>query len=859
MNTININHSNVKTLKTFNNPDFENPYPFELDNFQKNAVQIINSNDPYNILVTAHTGSGKSLVAEYAIIHNFKNNKKTFYTSPIKALSNQKYDEFKKKFKDLKVTDENGISRNIEIGLVTGDNKCNPQADCLILTTEILLNVIDFNKSFVQTNSDSIDINQLNILPSFSNVFDISLNDVKTVIFDEVHYINDQDRGGVWEQSILKLPNTINQVLLSATLNNPENFASWIHNCNELPTYILPNYKRVVPLYFSVYFSLNQSLKSKLLNEKKSSNKQNPLTINKNRDILSSDKVIEYCKLVDEIIPIKNTIDDKINLKQYTQLESLNNHIKAHDFHKSITNSAIINNLINHLSENSMTPCLFFVLSRNKIHQYIESCEITLNTVPEQNSVTRIFESNLIKLNSNYEHISMVDYVKKLAIKGFAIHHSGMLPILKEIIEILYSKNLIKVLFATETFSVGLNMPTKTVIFTSINKFDGNNFRNLYSHEFIQMAGRAGRRGIDDIGHVVYLPQLERNFTTTKSLESILNSKPQSLSSKYNIEPINIIKSIYYNYDIASDIESTMWFAEKNAIKNGLNFQLNKINEVIEKISNVQDFDDNTLKLLWEYYNIDHAEFKVSNGKKKQLEIQKSIESFQKTYEIFCNYAKLISEKKSLIKQITYYENIISESINSCLEFLENNGFIKLLDDENNYELTHLGKTVIYFGDCCNPLLIAKLIENDEFNKLSCIDAVTTLSMFCDNNYNDNIFPINDSKIKIIYDYIDSNQLKMINELIKSEIKISSDWNITPNNFDIVYDWLNDVPYNEITDKYETYEGNFIKNMISLNNIVSALVNYYKFTGEIEKMTKFSDVEKLIVKDIVSCESIYLI
>jgi len=99
----------------------------------------------------------------------------------------------------------------------------------------------------------------------------------------------------------------------------------------------------------------------------------------------------------------------------------------------------------------------------------------------------------------------------------------------------------------------------------------------------------------------------------------------------------------------------------------------------------------------------------------------------------------------------------------------------------------------------------------------------------------------------------------MINELIKSEIKISSDWNITPNNFDIVYDWLNDVPYNEITDKYETYEGNFIKNMISLNNIVSALVNYYKFTGEIEKMTKFSDVEKLIVKDIVSCESIYLI
>jgi superfamily II RNA helicase len=855
MNTNTINQTNVLTLKTFNKPFFENPYSFELDDFQKNAIDIIKSNNPYNILVTAHTGSGKSLVAEFSIIHNFKNGKKTFYTSPIKALSNQKYDEFKRKFKDLYVTDENGNTRNIEIGLVTGDNKCNPLADCLILTTEILLNVIEFNKSLTTVDTESIDIGQVNALPSFSNVFDISLNDVNTVIFDEVHYINDQDRGGIWEQSILKLPPTINQILLSATLNNPENFATWIYNCNELPTYILPNYRRVVPLYFSVYYSLNKSLKSKLLNEKKSSNKQNPLTINKSKDVLSPEKVIEYCKLVDKIIPIKNTIDDKIDFKQYSQLEALNKHVLAHDFHKSIASSTIINNLIDYLSENSMTPCLFFVLSRNKIHQYIESCELVLNTVPEQNNVIHIFESNLIKLNSNYEHISMVEYVKKLAIRGFAIHHSGMLPILKEIIEILYAKNLIKVLFATETFSVGLNMPTKTVIFTSINKFDGTNFRNLYSHEFIQMAGRAGRRGIDEIGHVIYLPQLERIFTTSKSFESILNSKPQSLSSKYNIEPITIIKSIYYNHDIANDIKNTMWYAEKKIIKNGLYHELNV---VTEKLNIDLELDDNTLKLLSEYYNIEHAEFKVSNGKKKQLEIQKKIGSFEKIYSIYCNYAKLMSQKKTLTRQIAYYENIISESINECLSFLENNGFVKV-QDNNNYKLTNLGKTVIYFGDCCNPLLIAKLIENDDFNKLSCVNAVTTLSMFCDNNYNDNLFPINDTKIKYIYEYIDTCQLKMVNELNRFEIKITSDWNITPNNFDIVYDWLNDIPYNEITDKYETYEGNFIKNMISLNNIVTALVNYYKFTGEIEKMTKFSNVEKMIVKDIVSCESIYLI
>ncbi len=832
MNT-NYHNNNVITLTTFDNDQFINPYNFPLDDFQKNAINIINSDQPHNILVTAHTGSGKSLVAEYTIIHNFKNKKRTIYTSPIKALSNQKYDEFKKNFKDLTYVDDDGNIKNIEIGLITGDNKCNPQADCLILTTEILLNVINFtNMSTEEITADYI------------NVFDISLNNVQSVIFDEVHYINDQDRGGVWEQCILKLPNCINQILLSATLDKTELFANWINSCNGLPTYILPNYKRVVPLYFNVYYTLNKSLKEKLLSN---SNINAPVT--KKSDVLTKEKQIEYCHLTDKLIPIKNTIDEKVNLEQYKCIESLHKHINAHNITKKITNSAIINNLINFLSENSMTPCLFFVLSRNKIHQLIESCQTVLNTVLEQHEVEKIFESCLRKLNGDYDKISMINDIKSLAIKGIAVHHSGMIPVLKEIVEILYSKNLIKVLFATETFSVGLNMPTKTVIFTSIKKFDGSTFRCLHSHEFIQMAGRAGRRGIDDKGYVIYLPQLERNFTSNIELKALLNSKPQNITSKYAIEPMYVLRSIYSNFDIREDIKKTMWFLEKEKIKKSLLMELEELN----KYEITFETSDEVMNLLQEYHLMVQSTF--GNHKKMQV-ISNRIPDFKTLYQEYCKYRKNIDDIEKINNSIAYYDDIVDININSCLIFLENNSYIQ--NTEDKYQLTELGKIAICMGDNSNPLLLAKLIQNKNFHKLSCDDMIITLSMFCDNSFGDDIFKINDKNIKDIFDNFHDKYIEMINELNRYKINVNSDWNITPNNFDFVHDWLNNVSSQDIITNYEIYEGNFIKIMISLNTIVTALVNYFKLTGDMENFNKFIGFEQKIIKDIVTMESIYL-
>lgn len=843
-----LNLKKVIQLDKYNKETFDNPYNYPLDDFQKNAVTIINSNEPHNILVTAHTGSGKSLVAEHAIRHNFKNKKRTFYTSPIKSLSNQKYYEFKQKFANLtnEVYDadtDTYLVKPITIGLITGDHKCNPQADCIILTTEILLNVINFN-NIKKSNDIPLEILSLN------NIFDITLDDVQTVVFDEVHYINDLDRGGIWEQSILKLPDTINQILLSATIDMPIQFARWINSCNNLPTYILQNHKRVVPLYFSTFYTLNKSVLNKITNVK-----TKPTNLTKN--ILTPEKLKEYANLVNKLIPMKDTIKETITLTEYELVEKLHKHLIATELNTTGM-VPIINNTINYLVENCMTPCLFFVLSRNKIHQLIDSCNLTLNDTDEQHTVSNLFDNYVRNLSGSYESIEMMDNVKQMAIKGLAIHHSGMIPILKEIVELLYSKNLIKVLFATETFSVGLNMPTKTVIFTSINKFDGSKFRTLFSHEFIQMGGRAGRRGIDEYGHVIYLPQLERSFTTSLELKNMLIAKPQKLRSKYNIDPIYVLKALYNGYNISDDIKKTMWYIEKTSQKDGIQ---KEYNELIKIKSNdlVESLDQTTIDLLKEYSLLCNTQFKPKNYKKILEEIENKIENFYKIYQEWTKFVDHNIKLKNLKSNINYFDNIIQESINVCFTFLENNDFIQYNNNSDSYKLTDLGKCAIYLGDDSNPLIFSKIIQHNKFKTLDCKDMIITIAMLCDNNYSDNLIPINLQHIAgIYYELVDINN-KMSNELNKLEININSDWNITQNNFNIVENWLNMKSYNEIALNYDIYEGNFIKNMIKLGNMVKSLVVYYKSAGiNTEIVNKLNDFDKIINRDIVTCESIYL-
>ena len=428
-------------------------YTFELDHFQKYSIHAIM--EEKHSLVTAHTGSGKTLPAEYAIDYFCrKRSRKVIYTSPIKSLSNQKFYEFTKKFP------------SITFGICTGDIKYNTDADCIIMTTEILRNYL--------------------IHPKETNLVDFEMdidNELSCIIFDEVHYINDSSRGHIWEECIMLLPYHIQLVMLSATIANTVSFANWIECITQRDVWISGSTHRVVPLKHYGYI---QSFKIK--NDKK------------------SEKIRE--KIHGKLIPLKNN-ETEYNQKNMSYIESVKYAMDQE--HIKINASFVLNEVVSFLKQTNKLPAICFIFSRRKVETYAHYIQINLFTDEEAKKASLVekecFHIISSRLQNYNEYIRSKEYQNMLSLlkKGIAIHHSGIVPILKEMVELLFERGYIKLLFATETFSVGINMPTKTVLFTSLYKFDGTNERPLLPHEYTQMAGRAGRRGLDTIGHVIHL------------------------------------------------------------------------------------------------------------------------------------------------------------------------------------------------------------------------------------------------------------------------------------------------------------------------------------------------------------------
>ena len=441
-------------------------YPYELSIFQKHAIEgIIEGN---HVLITAHTGSGKTLAGEFAIEHFVAKGKKVIYTGPTKSLINQKFYDFTKKY------------QHISFGILTGDVKSNPEADVLLVTAEILLNKLYQNKN-VSTTSFDMDID----------------NELACVIMDEVHFINDSGRGLVWETTIMRLPQHVQMVMLSATIDKPECFAQWCENIHPIPrqVYLTNTTHRVVPLTHYSFITATQgifkSIKDKVVHE-------------------------EIRKIIDKPLVIQDSIGgfNDINYRNVTKILKL-----FEDNDVRIKRQHVLNKITEHLVENELLPALCFVLSRKQLE--ICAHEVTTNLLEFDSKVPHIIDrecDQIIRKLPNYkEYLHLPEYLDMVSLlrKGIAIHHSGVTPILKEMVELLYSKGYIKLLFATETFSVGVNMPTKSVIFTDVNKFDGRVARTLYAHEYVQMSGRAGRRGLDKIGYCFHLNNLFRDTSAT--------------------------------------------------------------------------------------------------------------------------------------------------------------------------------------------------------------------------------------------------------------------------------------------------------------------------------------------------------
>ena len=469
-------------------------FNFKLDEFQEKGILCLENRE--SVLVSAHTSAGKTVVAQYAIAMAKRDHQRVIYTSPIKALSNQKYRDLKEVFED--------------VGLMTGDVTRNENASCIVMTTEILRNML-FKGSEIT-------------------------KEIAWVIFDEVHYMRDRERGVVWEETIILLSNKINYVFLSATIPNAREFGMWITKLKKQPCNVVYTSFRPTPLKHYIFpVEMNNSklylvLDSKNTNSK--GNKKNVEEIFHDRnygmafDILQESQKMENCSQKNK----KNKKNEsKMGLIKLIKCLYRNKFCPVIVF--AFSKRECESNAIDLYKYNPLQKNKFDKNNLNINREETENC-IDFNTEEEKNNIEKIYYNAINKLSKEDQELPNIVNFLPLLKRGIGVHHGGMLPILKECVELMFQEGLIKVLFSTETFSMGINMPAKTVVFTSLKKFDGEFQRYLGGGEYTQMAGRAGRRGIDQEGNVIVM--IDKHIDKNEC-EKIIKGKSAPLISSFQL------------------------------------------------------------------------------------------------------------------------------------------------------------------------------------------------------------------------------------------------------------------------------------------------------------------------------------
>jgi len=755
----------LKVLDQDFSEDFSSePYNFgfELDSFQKHAITAIKKNE--NVLVTAHTGSGKTVPAIFGIADSLKKNKKIIYTSPIKSLSNQKLFELKEKFPD--------------IGILTGDIKFNPDAQCVIMTTEILRNIL------YQKESQHINISE-----------------VDKVIFDEVHYINDPDRGKVWEECIIMMPKDIVLIMLSATIDKAENFASWVGEIKEKVTNLIPTSHRVVPLEH--YFYQNE----------------------------------EIVKIVTHDGKFINYDDIKKSYKQ-------------------IPCSKMINEFIQFIKVRKLVPALFFIFSRKECEKLARCVQKSLVSSEEIGEILKIFNFELRHYKKTYEKSPQYIMIEKLIQKGVAYHHSGLIPVLKEVIEILFSKGLIKVLFTTETFAVGVNMPAKTVIFPKLTKYSNGDFRYLRTDEYLQMAGRAGRRGLDKFGTVIILPNNE--LMDLHPLKKMMTGKSPCINSKFRLSYQFLLKILHNkDIDLSGFIGKSLFSQDNSEQIISLEKQYN------EKKSNLNlnlkpEQKDQIIKYQLE---LSKAEKLKSNQRKKALgklnKTKTDIINFEMVNNIYVKYLKQQKEILSLEDQIKYLITFVMEDSGKMIKYLKDTGYI----EPETGKILLKGIMACEISEC-NEIIMSEIINRKILDDLEPAEIIGILASFIEEKNND-ITTIKQLKVTPKMIEILENINYITNEFgdheYNSYIDIGTDWNLYLSFIGPAYDWASGKSIYEIYQSYEEiYEGTFIRNILRIKNIVDNLKNIAEIINNSLLLKKLENLESILIRDQVISESLYI-
>ena len=792
-------------------------FPFPLDPFQQHAVAAIDRHE--NVLVTAKTGSGKTLVGEHQITASMAKGRRVFYTTPIKSLSNQKFHDLKQIWGD-------------QVGILTGDIKYKPDAPIVVMTTEILRNLL-----FKYTSSTK------NLGLSAS----LSIDDLDAVVFDEVHYINNRERGRVWEETLILLPPSVNLVLLSATIDGPELFASWLGNLKKKPIYLISTQYRIVPLRHTV---LSGTTFMELMDNKENFS-----------PLIYSSWLKGRATSADQYKQHKMQVANRRGGGYEDPV--------VHGSKRPASYLHQLNETIQLLHEKELLPALFFVFSRKSCEAFANKVQGTLLTPTEAASVKHIIDFHLHRYPAVYNTTKQYFTLRALLERGIAFHHSGLLPLLKEIIEILFTKGLVKVLFATETFAVGINMPTKTVVFTGFEKYDEekNGLRMLYTDEYIQMAGRAGRRGKDTEGLIIYLP--EREPVSLDALHTMMKGSKSTFVSRMNFHYDFILKTVHSgNTDWIRLMSESYWFQQHMKRTEAAERWVAEAEVKMKSLG----FTPELMAAMEEKEALEATIKMTVNAARKKA--QQALEKWKATHDssslayikAWANFKTLKDYEADLrrAQDNLYSLQAYKETLYPMFYVLKDLGFLGDFEDPcetTSSHLTPLGTLATELNEG-NPLLMSYAFQNKICSKLTGEEILCFLCAFMQERSEGapslGSLQIPSAVKDALYELDKSVDVFLDSEKKFGVVSPHDYWSLNSMWIEPVWRWIQGDTISAICEAYGIYEGNFMRTVLKVANLLEEWISMATFTQSVEELAKLEGLQAKLVRDAAVPESLYL-
>lgn len=691
-----LHKSKAKYPKT---QKFSESFPFELDPFQIEACHALENGK--GVLVAAPTGAGKTIIGEFAVDLVINSGGKCFYTTPIKALSNQKFTELCIKYGESK------------IGLLTGDISINSEAQIVVMTTEVLRNMI-------YSNSKTID-------------------DLKYVVMDEVHYLADKFRGAVWEEILIHLSEAVQIISLSATVSNAEEFGEWLQTVRG-ETEVIVSEIRPVPLYQHVLFG------NRLLDLFGENQKLNPELTRLERD-------------------------------SYRQVRG--NWRDKPKGPRPLTRSEVIEKL----DREGLLPAITFIFSRNNCDVAVRQClaaGIKLTNTEERKIIRSVIAKNMKNLAE--EDLVVLGYYEwaDALERGIAAHHAGLLPAFKVTVEELFQQGLVKAVFATETLALGINMPARTVVLEKLSKWNGEGHVAISPGEYTQLTGRAGRRGIDIEGNAVILWNNDLDSTSVGGLAST-RTYPLKSSFKptYNMS-INLISQLG-SARARTSLESSLAQFQADKAVVGLAKQIRKNESARDELFNQSKCDrGDFLEYASMRAAIKKLETDSKRSKRKRHEIEEEIGSIRKRIKNHAchgcpdreNHSRVAERAQRLQREIDGLQerinsrtNVIAKRFDRIKLILDKFGYIK------NDSIAQSGKMLSkIYGE--TDLLVAESIQSGVFNQLSPADLVAVISSCIYESRNEEAAKVPRGEVQ--------NALAIISKIYGKIHEAESDLNLEP-------------------------------------------------------------------------------